>query len=54
VISLMTTARHAGSAARALLERAASILRTLDAEARLAPVDRGKMDAVAEMLAALS
>jgi len=35
-------------------ERAASILRTLDAEHRLAPVHRGKIDAVTKMLAALS
>jgi len=54
VLSLITTARYAGSAARALLERAASILRTLDAEGRLAPADRGNIDAVAKMLAALS
>ena len=49
----MTTARHAGTDARTLLERAASILRTLDAENRLAPADRGKIDEVDEMLAAL-
>jgi hypothetical protein len=30
-----------------------ALLRTLDAEDRLAPVDRGKIDAIAEMFAAL-
>ena len=53
VISLMTAARYAGSEARALLERAASILRALDAEGRLPAVDRNQIDVVAEMLAAL-
>jgi hypothetical protein len=55
-ISLMTTARYAGYAGnteRALLERAASILHTLDAEGRLEPADRGKIDAVARVLATL-
>jgi hypothetical protein len=53
-ISLMTTGRYAGGAARALLERAASILRTLDAGGRLASVDRRKIDAIDAMLSALS
>jgi hypothetical protein len=54
VNDLVRMALHAGSAARALLERAASILHTLDAEGHLAPVDRAKIDAVAKMLAAPS
>jgi hypothetical protein len=51
--SLARTALHAGCGARALLERAASILRTLDADGRLAPADRPKIDAIAELLASL-
>lgn len=52
-ISLTTTAMYAGSAARARLERAAEILRTLDAEGRLAPAERSRMEVVARLLAAL-
>jgi len=51
--SLARTALHAGCGARALLERAASILQTLDADGRLAPADRPKIDAIAELLASL-
>jgi hypothetical protein len=54
VNGLVLTALRSGSAARPLLERAASILRMLDAEGRLAPADRGKIAAVSEMLAAVS
>jgi hypothetical protein len=53
VNNLMNLARYTDGTARALLERAASILRTLDAGGRLAPADRGKIDTVGRMLAAL-
>jgi len=53
VNNLLNMARYTEGDARAPLERAASILGTLDADGRLAPADRGKIDAVARMLAAL-
>jgi hypothetical protein len=53
VNNLVNMAPYAGDTGRALLERAASILRTLDADRRLAPIDRGKLDTIVRMLAAI-
>jgi hypothetical protein len=44
VNNLMNMARNTDGTPRAPLERAASILRRLDAEGRLAPAERWKMD----------